>query len=207
MTQRSMRPVNKRVNRRGTATRQALLDAAIELWAATGWRGTGIIPVAKRAGVTDATLLHHFRSKENFLIEVLAELDRRALAEAEGWHHTGLDVIRHLPDIVRRGFQAPGLWKLHHMLQAENLDPGDPAYEYYALRQRYLHDLFADAVRTGQARGEIRPDVQPDLVAAEILAFIMGMRLHIEHGPDKVDAAAVFDDFAQRMVDTLRIGS
>jgi AcrR family transcriptional regulator len=196
-----MRVVNRRVNRRGVATRQALIDAAIELWSATGWRGTGIIPVAERAGVTNATLLHHFGTKENFLLQVLAELDRRTL---ERWESddspTGLEYIRQVLDEAGSSPDHPGLWKLHLMLQAENLDPDGPAYEYYVLRHHYIHNAFADAVRTGKEHGDIHQDANPDLVAAQILAFLTGMWLHVVHGPKNVDATDVFDDFTDRLI-------
>lgn len=199
-----MRAVSRRVNRRGESTRQALLDAAIELWAATGWRGTGIIAVAERAGVTAATLLHHFGTKEEFLLQVLAEVDNRALAYwDEQGPLTGLEYIRRVLGRARDRDEQPGLWKLHLTLQAENLDTEGPAYEYYALRHRFLHTTFADAVRGGQEAGEIRAEVNPDLVAAQMLAFMSGMWLHIAHGPEEVDAADVFDEFIERLVESI----
>lgn len=195
-----MRAVSRGVNRRGAATRQALLDAAIELWSVTGWRGTGIIPVAERAGVTNATLLHHFGTKENFLLQVLAELDRRALAYWDDQGVVGLEYLRRVLTEAGDEPDHPGLWKLHLKLETENLDPGGPAYDYYVLRHRYVHDAFADAVRTGQESGEIRPDADPDLVAAQILAFMNGMWLHVAHGPEHVRTADVFRDLTDRLV-------
>jgi AcrR family transcriptional regulator/transposase-like protein len=195
----------RRQTPRGTITRQSLLDAAMELWSATGWRGTGITAVAERAGVTDAGLLHHFDSKENFLLEVIAELDRRDLAR---WQDTGppagLDLIRQLPDWFRPTEGSPSvpadMWKLRLLLQAENLDPSSPAYEYFTLRHRFLHERFADAVRTGQARGEVRGDADPDDVAAQILAFVMGTGFHTQHGPKTIDTIAIVESFTTRLV-------
>jgi AcrR family transcriptional regulator/transposase-like protein len=199
LTEHERRP--HRVPRRGTDTRRALIDAAIDLWADTGWQITGIAAVAERAGVSDATLIHHFGTRDNFLLQVLAELDRRELDRVERWGPpTGLDVIRRLPDMARAGLEHPGLWRLHLMLQAQNLDPDGPAYRYYVQRQHYNQSAFADAIRAGQQSGEIRPEVDPDLVATRILAFILGMRLHIEHGPEHIDPVTVFEDFAQALI-------
>jgi AcrR family transcriptional regulator len=196
-----------RVNRRGVARREALVEAAMELWSATGWRGTGITAVAQRAGVTPSGLLHHFGTKENFLLEVLAELDRQTLAhfraESPGG---GIDFLRLLPDMMRDAEERPGLWRLQLTLQAENLDPDGPAYEHYVRRHRGLHGLFADAVRTGQDRGEIRRDAEPELIAVQVLAFLIGMGVHKEHGPPDVDAVAVSDDFADRLIRDLAVG-
>jgi AcrR family transcriptional regulator len=189
-----------RVNRRGAARREALVEAAIELWAATGWRGTGITAVAARAGVTPSGLLHHFGTKEQFLLDVLSELDRRTLAHFDTESPAGgLDALRQLPDMVRDAEDRPGLWKLHLMLQAENLDPDGPAYEYYVRRHTFLHQRFAKAVRRGQEDGDIRPDADPELVATQVLSFLMGSGIHREHGP-RTDLVAACQDFTDRLL-------
>jgi len=191
-----------RVNRRGVARREALINAAIDLWSTTGWRGTGITAVAQRAGVTPAGLLHHFGTKERFLLAVLAEMDRRTLAQFEN-APTGLDALRLLPELVRQPGERPGLWKLHLMLQAENFDEGGPAYDYYVGRHRYLHDRFAGIVRDGQQLGEIRADASPDLVATDILAFLLGLQVHRIHGPADIDPVAVCKEYTARLIAAL----
>jgi AcrR family transcriptional regulator len=189
------------VNRRGVIRREALIEAAMQLWATTGWRGTGITVVAERAGITPSGLLHHFGTKENFLLEVIGRLD---LQEIERHRALGmpqsLDLFRRLPDMVRNYRDSPGLWRLHHTLQAENLDPDSPAHDYYVARHAYLRKRWVAAIRDGQDSGEIRPDVDPDLVAIQLLAFLQGMVLHTVHGPADVDLVGATVDFADRMI-------
>ena len=190
-----------RVNRRGAVRREALIDAAIELWATTGWRGTGITVVAERAGITPSGLLHHFGTKEAFLLEVIARLDHHEIERyKERGPAPGLDLFRRLPDMVRNYRDSPELWKLHHTLQAENLDPDSPAFDYYVARHAYLRHEWVEAIRVGQDSGEIRPDADPDLVAVQVLAFLQGMVLHTIHGPDDVDLLEACLDYANRMI-------
>jgi AcrR family transcriptional regulator len=188
------------VNRRGAATREALINAAIELWSAAGWQVGSIAAVADRAGVTDAGLLHHFGTKENFVMRVLAEVDRRNQAYWDQDPPTGLDLVRALPEMARRSKLQPGLWKLHLMFQAENLDQSGPAYEFYVQRHQFVHRRFAAAIRAGQERGEIRRDADAELVAGQMLAFLMGEGFHREHGPRDCDSVALCEDFADRLV-------
>lgn len=190
----------KRVNRRGSATREALIAAAMELWSEAGWRVSGIAAVAERVGVTDAGLIHHFGTKENFVREVLAELDRANLEYWEAQDLTSLDLIRALPEMARRSSENPGLWELQLSFQAENLDPVDPAYDYYVRRHEVIVGIYADAIRTGQTRGEIRADADPEMVAGQILAFLMGSGFHRQHGPKGIDVIAMCEDFADRLV-------
>jgi AcrR family transcriptional regulator len=195
-----------RVNRKGVVRREALIDAAIELWATSGSRGTGITAVAERAGITPSGLLHHFGTKERFLLAVIVRLDQIELERHEAMGPVaGLDLFRRLPDMVRNYVDHPEVWKLHHTLQAENLDPGSPAYRYYVVRHEYLRDLWIGVLRAGQDGGEIRPDVDPTVIAVEVLAFLQGMVLHTIHGPGDVDPVTAATDYAERMIRDLAV--
>lgn len=70
----------------GPVRRAEIISAAITLFAAHGYRGTSLAAVAQAAGISQSGLLHHFRSKEVLLTEVLAELDQQTLESAEVDH-------------------------------------------------------------------------------------------------------------------------
>ena len=67
-----------RVSRKeqGELTRRAIVQAAVELYAEAGVRGTGLMAIGDRAGVSHATVLYHFGSSMGLLLAVLAERDR-----------------------------------------------------------------------------------------------------------------------------------
>ena len=54
----------RRTTARGRRTRDALLDAALTLFAERGYAGTSVPDVAQRAGVAAGTLYRHFTGKE-----------------------------------------------------------------------------------------------------------------------------------------------
>lgn len=196
----------RRINSRGVERRKALVEAAVELWSSTGWRGTGITVVAERAGVTPAGLLHHFGTKEAFLLAVVKELDRQTLGRFDNRETAGgLEMLRMLPDMARYPAERPALWRLLLMLQAENFDEDSPAHGYFVTRQEVVHGLLADALRRGQDAGEVRPDADAGLVAAEILAFLLGLQVFREHGPFDVDLVEACEDFARRMIADLAV--
>jgi AcrR family transcriptional regulator len=64
-----------------TATRQALLDAARELFTGKGFDRTTVRDIAARAGVNQALLFRYFGSKEELLGRVLAEPGAALLAD------------------------------------------------------------------------------------------------------------------------------
>ncbi|MBO2455222.1 TetR/AcrR family transcriptional regulator [Actinomadura barringtoniae] len=52
---------------RSRATRQRLLEAAIDCLASVGWTGTTVTVVAERAGVSRGAAQHHFRTREELV--------------------------------------------------------------------------------------------------------------------------------------------
>ncbi|NDU75512.1 TetR family transcriptional regulator [Actinomadura sp. DSM 109109] len=52
---------------RSRATRQRLLEAAVDCLASVGWAGTTVAVVAERAGVSRGAAQHHFRTREELV--------------------------------------------------------------------------------------------------------------------------------------------
>jgi AcrR family transcriptional regulator len=63
----------------GAQTRQRILAAAIELFAANGYAGTSVRDIAEAVGMTKAALYYHFSSKE----EILEAVTEPLLSEIE----------------------------------------------------------------------------------------------------------------------------
>lgn len=72
-------PIRRRRNR--AATRQAIVDAAFQLFSRHGFSRTSVRDIAAAVGVTDAALYHHFDSKKDLLDAVFAERGVGAWAE------------------------------------------------------------------------------------------------------------------------------
>jgi AcrR family transcriptional regulator len=79
MSERSRERVPRR---RGEATRERILDVALDLFNQRGYEGTSLREIAERLGVTKAALYYHFKSKEEILLALHLRL-----------HALGQDVI------------------------------------------------------------------------------------------------------------------
>lgn len=207
---RTRRRPKKTLSRReqGEQTRRAILDAAMELYAETGVRGTGLIAIGQRAGVHHATVLYHFRNSRELLLAVLTERDRRFVefvrdAYAEG----GLSAIRALPIVGRFNLEHPVWAKLFAVLQIENLDEKDAAHAYFVARRNDGALLIRTALHQARARGEIRADVDEDTTINAILAFTAGIQVQHFLDPGCVDLLATFERFTDMVVADLTRGA
>lgn len=85
---------------RSRATRQRLLEAAVECLASAGWAGTTVAVVAERAGVSRGAAQHHFRTREELVTaaveygsEVRMSQMRERLDELAGRRPSTVDVV------------------------------------------------------------------------------------------------------------------
>lgn len=160
-----------------TAQRRGeIIEAAIDLWATNGSRGTGITAVAERAGMTHAGLLHHFGSKNNLLLAVIAERDARDRALGQTFFEHD-DIVALWPqwiEVARTNEAQPGLSRLFVVLLAESLDPTSVGHEYFRRRYQGLCEKIANLLDSAQQRGLVAPAVDPSQTACEIVAFMDG---------------------------------
>src|SRR5260221_14699305 len=63
---------------RGAERRAAVLEAAIAVFAERGYRAGALGDISEKMGLSPAGILYHFGSKEDLLLAVIAERDRRA---------------------------------------------------------------------------------------------------------------------------------
>jgi BetI-type transcriptional repressor, C-terminal len=82
------------------------------------------------------------------------------------------------------------------LLPVENL--GDPAPLRDRLAQRYglVRNAYADGVRAAQAAGDARSDIDPDLKAIEVIAFLDGVETSWLLNPS-IAAADVAEEWAR----------
>lgn len=156
---------------KGEDRKQRILDVAQRLLTRNGWRSTTLAQIAGAAGVTPAGLLHHFESKEQLLHAVL---DARDADDDSHANRTG-DLLVEIARVADRFTRAPDMVGTFTVLLIENIDPDAPLHDRMLSRQREAIDIVAELIRSGQADGRYRTDIDPTVKAVEILAFVHGM--------------------------------
>jgi AcrR family transcriptional regulator len=180
---------------RSEAARDRVLRSAWQAFATNGYQGSSLAGIAAAAGLTTAGLLHHYRSKEQLLVAVLAERDRLDGARFHLAGFRGLDALSRLAQLVEHNMLVPGLVQAFTVLMGESAGEDHPARGWFAERYPRRRANIAAALRAGIETGEIRPDVDCDALAAQIVAMMDGLQVQWVLGPGQVDMAAVFADY------------
>jgi AcrR family transcriptional regulator len=185
---------------RGRLRRVQIIEAATELFANAGYRGTGLAGIAAQVGVTQAGLLHHFGSKEKLLEAVVrhrSDQDHALTEQIMG--DGGLAVFDRLHLLAEHNAKRPGLSQLFTVLVAENLLPEHPANAFFVERYRALRAAVARALEAGRARGEIRADADLDAASRRLVAALDGLQTQWLLDPGEVDLVAGYRELAQAM--------
>jgi AcrR family transcriptional regulator len=179
---------------KGQARRQQIVDAAVQVFARSGYTSGSLREVAKRVGLTPAGLLHHFASKEELYAEVIRQRDERVRAAAgDPAEHT---LLEQAAKVVAYNQSTRGLTSLYTTVAAEATDPEHPSHHDFAERYRATAVASAELLRAGQEAGEIRADIDPHAAARLISAVMDGLQQQWLLD-DSVDMQAIFAEFVR----------
>jgi AcrR family transcriptional regulator len=189
---------------KGRERRDAILVAANEVFATRGFRGASLATIAKRVGVSEPGLLHHFASKEELLLELLTlrdQHDDERIVQAFDAHAHVLDVLL---ELCRQNAERPGIVRLFTILAAESVDPDHPAHAWFVDRYRDRRAQLAEQLAIEQREGTVATDVDAEKAAAQILAMFDGLQIQWLLDPDATDMVALFGDFLSRFAPSSR---
>ena len=160
---------------KASAKREAILDAALELFVERGFHGTAVPAVAEKAGVGAGTIYRHFESKEA-LVNALyqkwkAEISAfcmQAIAPAAPAREQFRTTWRQLTAFVRRHPRAFAFLELHH--HASYLDETSRALESRVI------DLTRELIVVAQREQAMKP-LAPELLMTMVYgAFVAIVR-------------------------------
>lgn len=196
----------ERRRRRGTyakteATRQAILDAALEVFSQSGYRAGSLRDIATRVGMSEAGLLHHFRNKSALLEAVLEERDARARALVPIESEDGTDVLRGLIELASHNASTPGVVELYTTLSAEATASDHPAHGYFVRRYEYTRGNIERSFRVLRDEGRLRLGMTPRRAAIMAVALMDGLQVQWLLDRDALDMAAELQAMFASFVD------
>lgn len=167
---RTVDPVKHEVKRR------EILGAAGRCFVRKGFQGATIASICAEAKISPGHLYHYFASKEAIvraIVEAGLESNVELLAqvmEKPDAIEAFVAEVRHSKDHRKQTVQA----LLPDMLAEAGRNPA--MAEILQEHSRKLQTLLADFLRMGQARGQIDPDLDPEVAAGVVLCMGDGIR-------------------------------
>lgn len=193
----------RRTRANGRASRAAILDAARQVFAERGLRGTSLAAIAERVGMTQPGLLHHFSSKDDLLLAVVRDREARTAGDVAA-HLAAFELQRAVAELARINTAAKVEQLLLTTLSAEAVVDDHPAHEHFVERYRTLRARLAEALVQARSDGRVRADVDPVAVAREVLATLDGLHLQWLLDPGEVDLGPALEAYVHRLVEDLR---
>lgn len=161
---------------RAEATRQRIIDAAVQLFADVGYGDTGLNDITAAANVTTGAFYYHFASKEAVANTIIREGWPRAVTVLERW----LDPTRaSLENTIVMTFALSELlkrdkfvWVSNHLNQAFGLLSESGRAEF-----RHKANTFVTRVAAAIQPSDIRDDVTTEQVGNSVWMMVHGCHL------------------------------
>lgn len=183
---------------KGAQTRRAILQAAIARFGRDGFRATSVADIARDAGVGGTVTYAYFPNKEALFLAAVDD-------DAAGVIQEGLATVLEVPDVRR--WHDTLIFSLveaveHHPLARRLLAGLEPEVTVRVLEIPALNELrkaCTEMLRTGQAAGTVRPDIDPAAVGNGVIALMLAVLMSVTQiGSEAAaaysqDVAAVFE--------------
>lgn len=191
-------------------TRRRLLEAALDVVTAHGLAAATSRRIATAAGTNLQAITYHFGTKDALVAEAL-------VGGVRAWLEPVRAALDALADDPAAGLLR-AVWRLQQVL--DTAAPRMPAYvEALALAPRNddvrarirgllaeLRDSLATTLRTLQGAGVVADWVEPDAMAALVLATADGTALHLAVDPDGTEVDGVLGQLVPLLLSASTLG-
>ncbi len=185
--------------------RSLILDSAIRVFAQMGYHGARVSDIAREAGIAYGLVYHYFKNKEEILNTIFEERWTGFLEALEGiaeGRNPTQDKLVSIAALVLNAYRLRPEWVKVLVLEIQRSSRFAEPTQQRAIGR--LFQLVARLLRDGQAAGELRADLDPDVAsyvfvgALEIVitASVLDV-LRVEPGEE----AEYFEKVARTVVD------
>jgi TetR/AcrR family fatty acid metabolism transcriptional regulator len=146
--------------------REAILKAATQVFARSGFFQSQVADVAREAGVAAGTVYLYFRSKDDLLVSLFERTMRDALAEGRAALEGVTDPRQRLTRIARLHLERLGRDRDLAVVFQVELRQSTKFMERFS--SSYLREYLGqirDTLAQGQAAGHFRRDINPTVAA------------------------------------------
>ncbi len=153
--------------------REALYEAALEQFRASGYEDASIADICKAAGVAKGTFFNHFPTKAHILADwydqAMQSADLRSSATPDQTLLDALLLVAH--NAVTLASVDPVLWRAKHAYAPQSDDIQRTERE----TDDRVHTRITARIRAAQEHGEVRTDVEADALSALYVSTVTGV--------------------------------
>lgn len=159
--------------------RERLIITTIELLDESGIQGLSTREIAKREGVSEATIFRHFKNKNELLAAVLdyfSQYDADIVKSIKLKKLAPMEAIVYLITAYTEYYENyPAITSILHLFDIFRYESGleDKVKEIYSKRNNTIQELIEEAKRAG----EMRPDINSGYMADAISGLCREMSL------------------------------
>lgn len=173
-----------------SARREALMLAAGNLFALTGYEGTTIETIAQKAGMAKGSFYLHFQSKEEIFRALIEDASERIIERVRAIQNSEISLEDKLKEIARviLSFHLGSSHPWFFTLMEKGIER-KKAMEHYYVKRKKVVDIISSILRRGMSDGEV-VEGDPDRLSNLFMGCINGTVLrgccsHEEVLPEK----------------------
>ncbi len=195
----------RRRSRKGEERRAEILTAAMRRFAEDGYQNAAIADIAGDVGLSLPGLLHHFPTKVDLLLAVLAKRDVES-ADFIGHYRSGLrGLLTGMVDVFRRNAEMIEVVRAFAILNAESLMKDHPAKAWFLDRAIQMENDIAATFEQAIADGSIDNGIDGRVMAAELIAVMDGLQMLWLRDPDRFDMVGGLEAYVGRLLARLGV--
>lgn len=181
---------------------RAIVQAAVELFAAEGYDGVSTRTIAERAGCSETLLFRYFGGKRGLLLAICNEMTDRNVERPRAEDYDDLRTYLEEQLLGMIGHIRASAAQLR-VITAAIVSDHELAAEF-ELRHDEAVEYMAEQLAHFQRTGAIAPDVDVVSIAAalEQMGFALGLLVQVVYGKPQAELAAI----AKAMAETLTLG-
>jgi AcrR family transcriptional regulator len=161
---------------RSEATRQKILDAAMDLFSEVGYAAAGLGEIIERAGMTKGALYHHFDSKEALATAIIEQgdnLTRDVFGHVCQYSSPALENLIHGVFVVTDLLVSDKAARTAEQLTRGLAEFNNAASHVWPNRL----DAMTTQARRAITEGDLRDGLDPQVVSESILNAMLGAQL------------------------------
>jgi TetR/AcrR family fatty acid metabolism transcriptional regulator len=153
--------------------RSLIQDAAIKVFATHGYHGSRVSDIAREAGIAYGLVYHYFKNKEEILATIFEERWSGFLEVVEaiaGGTTSTEDRLVSVAALILNAYRVRPDWVKVLVLEIQRSSRFAEPSQIEAVGR--LFDAVAQILRSGQERGEVRGELDPDVACYVLIGAL-----------------------------------